>query len=82
MCLAVPGRIRSVEGESPLDRRGEVDFDGVVREACLAYVPEAGPGDWVLVHAGFALQVIDEAEARRTLEELRLLHGQAGDGAP
>lgn len=79
MCLAVPGRILSLEGETSLESRGEVDFEGILREVNLSFVPDAKPGDWVLVHAGFALQMIDDAEARRTLEELRMLHGQGGD---
>ena len=69
MCLAVPGRIvdtREVGGM----RMGRVDFGGVAREAFLDYVPEAVPGDYVLVHAGFAIGRLDEAEARRTFELL------------
>ncbi|MBD3165617.1 HypC/HybG/HupF family hydrogenase formation chaperone [bacterium] len=79
MCLAIPGRILEVHGEGPLDLRGEVEFSGVRREVSLAYVPEAGKGDWVLVHAGFALQTVDEVEAQRTLEELKRL-ADAGGG--
>lgn len=70
MCLAVPGRLLSCEGEDALTRQGRVSFAGVVRVACLAYVPEARVGDYVLVHAGFAITVLDEAEARRTLAYL------------
>jgi hydrogenase expression/formation protein HypC len=66
MCLGVPGRILSVEDGAL--RTGRVDFDGVVREVMLSYVPEARPGDYVLVHVGFALSVVDEEEARRVLE--------------
>jgi hydrogenase expression/formation protein HypC len=82
MCLAIPGRIIEVEGESPLTRSGRVDFGGVVREANLAYVPEAQAGDWVLVHAGFALQAIDEEEARKTLEEMEKLAAVGGGYKP
>jgi hydrogenase expression/formation protein HypC len=71
MCLAVPGRILSVAGDDPLMRVGRVDFGGVVKEINLAYVPEAGIGDHVLVHVGFAITVIDEAEAARVFEHLR-----------
>ncbi len=70
MCLAVPGRIESVEGEDALERLGSVDFGGVRREVLLAFVPEAGPGDWVLVHVGIAISRIDEREAERVLDEL------------
>ncbi|MDJ0786496.1 MAG: HypC/HybG/HupF family hydrogenase formation chaperone [Myxococcota bacterium] len=70
MCLAVPGRVESVEGSDPLERRGSVDFGGVRREVQLAFVPEAERGDWVLVHVGFAIARIDEDEAERMLDEL------------
>lgn len=56
-----------------------VDFGGVSREACLAYLPEAAVGDYVLVHAGFAITMVDEAEARQTLEDLRQLAEIAGE---
>ena len=70
MCLAVPGQLLSVEGDDALTRQGRVSFAGVIRQACLAYVPEAQPGDYVLVHAGFAISVLDEAEALKTLAYL------------
>ena len=70
MCLGVPGRIAEVR-EDPLLRTGVVDFDGVRREVCLSCVPEAGVGDYVIVHAGFAISGLDEAEAKRTLALLR-----------
>jgi len=70
MCLAVPGRIESIHGDAPLERRGRVDFGGVFREIQLAFVPEARPGDWVLAHAGLAISVLDEAEAERVLAAL------------
>jgi hydrogenase expression/formation protein HypC len=66
MCLAVPGRIVHVDDAAPL-RMGTVDFDGIRKAICLAYVPEAGMGDWVVVHAGFAISQLDEAEAHRVL---------------
>ncbi|HEV2494863.1 MAG TPA: HypC/HybG/HupF family hydrogenase formation chaperone [Terriglobia bacterium] len=72
MCLAVPGKIVSVIEEEALGlRRGRIDFGGVVKEACLAYTPEASVGDYVLVHVGFALAVIDEAEAQKIFDTLR-----------
>lgn len=67
MCLAVPGRVLSVEGDD-LQRTGRVDFGGVLRDISLAYLPEARPGDYVLVHVGLALSVVDEEAARETLE--------------
>src|SRR5271165_7520062 len=71
MCLAVPGRLLSVTGEDPLTRVGRVDFGGVVKEINLAFVPEARVGEYVLVHVGFALTVIDEDEAVQVFEHLR-----------
>jgi hydrogenase expression/formation protein HypC len=71
MCLAIPGRVMSVEGADELTRTGKVSFGGVVKEVNLAYVPEAGVGDYVVVHVGFALSKVDEAEARQVFEYLR-----------
>ena len=70
MCLAIPGKIISVTGDDPLSRMGAVDFGGIQKNVSLAYVPEARVGDHVLVHVGFALTVIDEAEADRLFEQL------------
>jgi len=70
MCLAVPGRIISILGEDPLIRSARVDFGGVVKEINLAYAPEAQVGDYVLVHVGFAITVINEGEARRIYADL------------
>ncbi len=81
MCLAIPGEIVEITGADPLTRMARVSFGGVIREASLAYVPEAKPGDYVLVHAGFALQTIDEEEARRTLELFEQMGGAAEEGA-
>lgn len=66
MCLAVPGRIVSVHERDDLPM-GQVDLRGVRAEACLIYVPEARPGDWVLVHLGQAIQLLDEASAQEIL---------------
>lgn len=72
MCLAVPGQIVSISGvAADLMRMGRVDFGGVIKEINLAFVPEAEIGSYVLVHVGFALTVIDEAEAARVFEHLR-----------
>lgn len=69
MCLGIPGRIVEVD-DNPLMRMGKVDFGGVTREVCLAYVPEAQVGDYVIVHVGFAISRIDEEEAKETLRLL------------
>jgi hydrogenase expression/formation protein HypC len=71
MCLAIPGRILSMSDGDPILRTGRVDFGGVVKEINLAYAPEANIGDYVLVHVGFAIAVIDEAEAEKVFEHLR-----------
>ena len=72
MCLAVPGKVVSVIEEEGLQfRRGKVDFGGVLKEVCLAYTPEAAVGDYVLVHVGFSLSVVDETEAQKIFETLR-----------
>ena len=72
MCLAVPGRVIAVEaGDDPIRRLGTVDFQGSRVEVSLAMTPEAAVGDWVLVHAGFAISRLDEADARETWEYLR-----------
>lgn len=75
MCLGIPGRIVSVHApdERPDLRTGIVDFDGVRREVCLIYTPEAGVGDYVVVHVGFAISQIDEQEAARTLAVIRAI---------
>jgi hydrogenase expression/formation protein HypC len=78
MCLAVPGKILSIEGDDPFLRTGRVDFAGIVKTINLAYVPEAKIGDYVLVHVGFALNTIDEAEANQTFEYLRQM-GELAD---
>ncbi|MBP1150729.1 MULTISPECIES: HypC/HybG/HupF family hydrogenase formation chaperone [Methylocaldum] len=76
MCLAVPGQILSIEqADDPLLRSGRVDFGGVVKVVNLAYVPEAEVGDYVIVHAGFAISRLDEAEAQAVLKEIAALEG-------
>ncbi len=67
MCLAIPGRVESIF-EANGARMGQVDFGGVRKEVCLAYVPELQVGDYTIVHVGFALSKIDEAAARQTLK--------------
>ena len=68
MCLAIPGKIEQIEGNDPLSKKGKVNFGGILKEVSLAYVPEAVVGDYVIVHTGFALSKVDEAEAVKTLE--------------
>lgn len=72
MCLAIPGKIVEVHDSQGI-RMAKVDFGGVLREACLAYLPEAALGDYVMVHVGFAISRVDEEEAARTYETLREL---------
>jgi hydrogenase expression/formation protein HypC len=89
MCLAVPGRILSME-EQGTSRVGRVEFGGIVRAAVLDFVPEAEVGDYVMVHVGFAISVVDSDEAERTLgllKEMELAEGEelgvtGGSGAP
>lgn len=69
MCLGIPARIVEVNDNPPM-RMGKVDFGGVTREVCLAYVPEAQVGDYVIVHVGFAISRLDEREAHETLQLL------------
>ena len=72
MCLAIPGRVMETFDRDGM-RMARVQFGGVAREACLAYVPETQVGEYVLVHVGFALSRLDEEEARRTYEALKEL---------
>lgn len=76
MCLAIPGRIVEItEADDELLRSARVDFSGVVKHVSLACTPQARTGDFVLVHAGMALDTIDETEARKTLDLLKELDG-------
>ena len=77
MCLAVPGKIISVVGEY-LARQARVDFGGVLKEVNLAYVPEAKVGEYVLVHVGFAISVVDEEEAGKVFGYLKEM-GELGE---
>jgi hydrogenase expression/formation protein HypC len=70
MCLGVPGKILEIYEVESL-KMGKVDFGGVVREACLEYVPEAEVGDYVVIHVGFAISLVSEEEAQATLDMLR-----------
>ncbi|MBL1211556.1 HypC/HybG/HupF family hydrogenase formation chaperone [Geminocystis sp. GBBB08] len=70
MCLAIPGKVVSIEGENSLEKKGKVSFGGILKEVSLAYTPEAEIGNYVIVHVGFALSIIDEKEAQQTLRDL------------
>ena len=71
MCLAVPGKILEIAGDEPTTRVGRVSFGGIVKEVNLAYVPEACVGDYVIVHVGFAISIVDKTEAARVFDYLR-----------
>ena len=79
MCLAVPGKILSISGDDSLMRKGRVSFGGTVREVSLAYVPDAGVGEYVIVHAGFAISTLDEAEAKQVFDDLREMERLASE---
>ena len=77
MCLAIPGQITEIYQDHGL-RMARASFGGTVRKVCIEHVPEAGIGDYVLVHVGFAISTVDAEEARRTLEYLEEL-GELGE---
>jgi len=72
MCLGIPGKVVEIRDDGPL-LMAQIDFGGVRKEACLAYLPEVALGEYVIVHVGFAISKVDEEEALRTLEMLRML---------
>jgi hydrogenase expression/formation protein HypC len=77
MCLAIPGKVLEVTDDEFGVRMGRANFGGIVKQVCLQYTPEVQPGDYVLVHVGFALGRVDEEEAERTyklLEEMEQLN--------
>jgi hydrogenase expression/formation protein HypC len=83
MCLGVPGKVVEIIEENSLGMAmARVSFGGIVKEICLAYVPEAGVGDYVIVHAGFALNQIDEEEAMEVFEMLRQMEELADLDVP
>ena len=73
MCLAVPGKIISISDGESLLRMGRVSFGGLIKQVSLAYVPEAQVDDYVIVHAGFALSILDQEEAEHTLNYIQQL---------
>ena len=83
MCLAIPGKVAEIREKEGV-RTGRVLFGGIVREACLDFVPKAREGDFVMVHVGFAISVVDKEEAERTyalLESMGVLGEELGLGA-
>ena len=82
MCLAVPGKIISISEDDPLHRKGKVNFGGIMKEVSLAYVPEAKVGDYAIVHVGFAISLVDEAEAQKVFEYLNQMGELAELEAP
>ncbi len=84
MCLAVPGKVLTLAGDDPIMRVARVDFGGIVKEISLAYTPEAVVGNYVLVHVGFAITIVDEVEAQRVfryLDEIADLDEELGVSA-
>jgi len=78
MCLAIPGKLISInDAEEAIFRSGEISFDGVIREVNLAAVPEARVGDYVLIHVGMAIAVVDEEEAEKSLALFRQLEDES-----
>ena len=71
MCLAIPGKLIDIAVDSNGVRMGRANFGGIVKQVCLEYTPEVNPGDYVLVHVGFALNKVDEEEAERTYRLLQ-----------
>ncbi len=83
MCLGVPGKVLETY-EAHQTRMGKVDFSGIQKEICLAYVPEVKAGDYTIVHAGFAITKLDEASALETLamfKDLGILEEELGEEA-
>ena len=77
MCLGVPGKITEIYERNDM-KMGKVDFGGVIRETCLDFVPEAQIGDYTVIHVGFAISLLSEEEANKTLEMLREI-GELGE---
>ena len=74
MCLAIPGKLETIAGDDPIVRMGHVNFGGVLKDVSLAYLPEIRVGDYVIVHAGFALSKVDEDEAAKIFDYLRQMN--------
>ncbi len=78
MCLGIPGKVIEIYEVNGM-RMGKVDFGGVVKEACLAYLPDLKVGDYTIIHVGFGISQLDEAEAQQTLALLREMDMLAGE---
>lgn len=84
MCLGIPGRVTEIYSERDM-RMGKVDFGGIAKRVCLEHTPHVRPGQYVIVHVGFALQVVDEQEAQQVftflekMDELGELHADAAE---
>ncbi len=70
MCLGIPGKITEIYQKDSL-QMAKIDFDGIIKEVCLAYTPEAEVGNYALIHVGFAISLMDEEEAQETLKLIR-----------
>ena len=75
MCLGVPGKITKIVDDDTGMKMGKVNFGGISKEVCLAYVPEAKVGDYVIVHVGFAISIVDEEEAKQVFDYLAQIDG-------
>jgi hydrogenase expression/formation protein HypC len=88
MCLAVPGQILTIQGDDPLFLSGRVSFGGIIKQVNLSCVAEAKPGDYVLVHVGMALSIVDEKEAQeifgylKEMGDLEELTAPSSDASP
>jgi hydrogenase expression/formation protein HypC len=82
MCLAVPGKLVSRFGDDPLTAMGKVRFGGITKEICLTFVPEAKVGDYILVHVGMGIGIIDEEEANRVYDYLKQMDALEGIDEP
>ena len=74
MCLAIPGKVTLISGDDPLMKVGQVDFGGILKEVNFAYVPDVKVDDYVIVHVGFAISILDEEEAQKVFETLEQLN--------
>lgn len=81
MCLGIPGKVVEIRQQDDVPM-GRVEFGGILKEVCLAYTPEARLGDYVLVHVGFAISIIDEAEAHETMNFLREIEAATSNDPP
>lgn len=81
MCLAIPGKVSQIDVQDGV-RCGRVQFGGITRQACLDFVPEVSVGDYVMVHVGFAISVVDKDEAERTYALLETMGVLADELAP